>query len=64
MTFEKNHKHGAKKLIERPLDKNPISFKGYAGSKDGLKGIPGWQGILREFVEQLIQESGQTGRNG
>lgn len=64
MTFKKDHKQGAKKLIDRPLDKDPISFKGYEGSKDGLKSVPGWQGILRDFVEKLIQESGQTRRDG
>lgn len=64
MTFEKNHTQGAKKMISRPLDKDPISFKGFEGSKAGLKAVPGWQGKLRDFVEGLIQESGQNGRDG
>lgn len=60
MTFKKNHTQGAKKLIDRPLDKEPISFKGFEGSKEGLKSIPGWQGKLRDYVEKLIQEYGQN----
>lgn len=60
MTFEKNHMQGAKKLIDRPLDKDPISFKGFEGSKKGLKSVSGWQGKLRDYVELLIRESGQN----
>jgi hypothetical protein len=62
MTFKKNHKKGAKKLIYRPLDKDPISFKGFEGSKERLKSVPGWQGILRDVVERLISDTTQNGR--
>lgn len=64
MTFEKNHKLGAKKLIDRPLDQQPICFKGFEGSREKLKEVPGWQGLLRDYVEKLIEGSGQTGRDG
>jgi hypothetical protein len=56
MPFQKNHKLGAKKFIERPLDQQPICFKGYEGQKEALKVIPDWQSKLRDFVDTLLQE--------
>lgn len=60
MPFEKNHQKGAKKIIGRPLDKEPIAFKGFEGTKERLKSIPGWQDKFREFTEKLIDESDQN----
>ncbi len=57
MPFRKNHKLGAKKILERPLDAQPICFKGYEGHKEKLKAVANWQDKLREYVEKLIQES-------
>lgn len=56
MPFQKNHKLGAKKRLNRPLDKEIIGFKGYEGQKEKLKAVPDWQERLREFVDQLISE--------
>ncbi len=64
MRFQKNNKYGFVSNRERPLDSKPISFKGFEGQRDALKNIPGWQEQLREFVDQLIEKSGQTGSNG
>jgi hypothetical protein len=55
MPFQKNnHKLGAKKRLNRPLDKETIGFKGYEGQKEKLKAVPDWQERLREFVDKLI----------
>ncbi len=54
MPFQKKHKHGAKKILERELDEQPICFKGWKGQKEQLKTVPEWQERFREFVEQLI----------
>lgn len=56
MPFQKNHKLGAVKQLERPLDKQIIGFKGYEGQREKLKNVPNWQDRLREFVEQLLKE--------
>jgi hypothetical protein len=54
MPFRKGHQLGAKKKLQRPLDKQAIAFKGYEGQKEKLKAVPDWQERLREFVDQLI----------
>ncbi|WP_414586291.1 hypothetical protein [Scytonema sp. PCC 10023] len=54
MPFKKGHQLGAKKKLQRPLDKQAIAFKGYEGQKEKLKAVPDWQERLREFVDQLI----------
>jgi hypothetical protein len=56
MPFQKGNQLGAKKRLKRPLDKEAIAFKGYAGQKEKLKAIPDWQERLRLFVDELIQE--------
>lgn len=56
MPFQKGHKLGAKKQLERSLDKETIAFKGYEGQKEKLKAVPGWQERLRKFVDQLVLE--------
>jgi hypothetical protein len=56
MTFKKNHKHGAKKIIEKPLDAQPICLRGYEGQKEALKAVPGWQERLRDYIDVLIRE--------
>lgn len=57
MTFRKNHKLGAKKFLDKPLDQNPITFKGYEGQREALKNVPNWQERFREFADKLIAES-------
>ncbi|TAG92973.1 MAG: hypothetical protein EAZ09_14525 [Oscillatoriales cyanobacterium] len=56
MPFQKNHKLGARKRLDRPLDKETIGFKGYAGQKEKLKTVPDWQERLRGFVDKLISD--------
>jgi hypothetical protein len=56
MTFEKNHKLGAKKILEKPLDAQPICLRGYKGQKEALKTVPRWQERIREYIDMLIQE--------
>ena len=56
MPFQKNHKLGAKKRLNRPLDNETIGFKGYEGQKEKLKAVPDWQERLREFVDKLIND--------
>lgn len=56
MPFQKNHKLGAKKIIDRDLDVQPICFKGYEGQKEKLKAVPNWQEQLRDFVDHLITD--------
>ncbi|NEQ19948.1 MAG: hypothetical protein F6K28_11630 [Microcoleus sp. SIO2G3] len=64
MPFQKRHKLGAKKKLERLLDKDAIAFKGYFGQKEKLKAVPNWQERLREFVDQLIQIYPKMTSNG
>jgi hypothetical protein len=68
MPFQKNHKLGAKPIGDEPLDSLPISFKGRKGQKDKLKAVPNWQERIRDYVDQLIEESLQKkedmGSNG
>ncbi|NEQ64126.1 MAG: hypothetical protein F6K21_01140 [Symploca sp. SIO2D2] len=62
MPFRKNNKIGAKKFLSKPLDAQPICFKGYQGQKEQLKTIPNWQERVRNFIDELIQESTQNGK--
>jgi hypothetical protein len=57
MPFQKNHKLGAKKRLNRLLDKETIGFKGYEGQKEKLKAVRDWQERLREFVDKLINDN-------
>jgi hypothetical protein len=57
MVFSKNNKLGARKFLERPLDSQPICFKGYEGTKEKLKTVPNWQERFRQFAQELITES-------
>jgi len=59
MPFQKHHKLGAKKILDKPLDKTPICFKGYEGQKDKLKSVPNWQERMRQFVNELISEQNE-----
>ena len=61
MPFQKHNTYGAIKRLARATDKAVIAFKGYEGQKEKLKAIPDWQERLRLFVDQLIEEDGQTG---
>lgn len=60
MPFQKGHKHRAKKFLERPLDKQPISFRGYEGQHAALKNVRNWQERLRSCVDKLIEEESLT----
>jgi hypothetical protein len=55
MPFQKNHKLGARKRLDRPLDKETIG-KGHERQKEKLKAVPDWQEHLREFVDKLISD--------
>lgn len=61
MPFQKNHKLGAKPINDEPFDRNPVCFNVRKGVRAKLKAIPSWKERLREFVDQLIEESGQMG---
>ena len=61
MPFQKHNTYGAIKRLSKATDKAVIAFKGYEGQKEKLKAIPDWQERLRLFVDQLIEEDGQTG---
>lgn len=56
MTFKKEHKLGAKKIYELPLDAQPICLRGYKGQKEALHTVPRWQERIREYIDMLIQE--------
>ncbi|MFH7026854.1 MAG: hypothetical protein ACHBN1_15940 [Heteroscytonema crispum UTEX LB 1556] len=64
MPFSKGHKKGARPLGDEPMDRTPVCFNVKEGVREKLKAVPNWKERLREFVEQLIEESGQTGSNG
>jgi hypothetical protein len=59
MRYEKGNKYGAKKILEAPLDKDPISFKGFLGQREALRRVPKWQDKFREYTEQLISAVGR-----
>jgi hypothetical protein len=56
MPFQKNHEYRWNSDQEKPLDKQPICFKGWNGQKEKLKAIPNWQNKLRSFVDTLLNE--------
>lgn len=56
MPFKKNHEYRWQSDPEKPLDKQPICFKGLVGQKEKLKSIPDWQGRLRAMVEAMLEE--------
>jgi hypothetical protein len=59
MPFRKNNQFTAKKFLDKPLDKQPICFRGYEGQKDKLKAVPDWQEQLRQFVDELISRQNE-----
>lgn len=64
MPFQKKHKHGAKKILSRELDDQPICFKGWKGQKEKIKTVPGWQEQFRELAEQLISARNEQDLTG
>jgi len=56
MPFQRNNQFAAKKMLNKPLDKDPICFKGYEGQKEKLKTVPNWQERMRQFANELISE--------
>jgi len=59
MPFQKQHKHGAKKILESELDDQPICFRGWKGQKERLKTVQDLQEQFRRFAEQLISASNE-----
>ena len=62
MLFQKHNTQGAIKRLAKATDKAVIAFRGQVGQFEKLKAIPDWQERLRLFVDQLIEEDGQTGQ--
>ncbi|MEB3180657.1 MAG: hypothetical protein VKL59_16765 [Nostocaceae cyanobacterium] len=62
MPFQKNNKLGAISLNEEPFDKSPVCFNVRKGVKEKLKAVPDWQERLRKFVNELIEEVGDSCR--
>lgn len=61
MPFEKGHKQGAKSLYNEPMDRTPVCFNVREGVREKLKAVPDWKERLREFVDQLIEETIEPG---
>lgn len=49
---------------EVAYDKTPVQFKVLPGKRENLRKVLNWQQRLRDYVDQLIAESGQTGTDG
>lgn len=64
MPFHKQHKLGAKPLNNEPFDRTPVCFNVRQNVREKLKTVPDWKEKLREFVDYLIEKSGQTESNG
>lgn len=58
--FEKGHKLGFRPLGEVPLESKPLTVRLRQGQLEKLKSVPYWQERLRDFVDELIRESGQN----
>jgi hypothetical protein len=56
MPPKESHQHRWKSDQEKPLDKQPICFKGWKGQREKLRSVEGWQSKIRFFVEELITE--------
>ena len=54
MSFEKNYDHRWKPNSDKALEKSPICFKGREGQKEALLLVDGWQGKLRDYIDELI----------
>jgi hypothetical protein len=37
-------------------DKTPVQLKVLPGVRDRLRQVPNWQGLIREYINQLISE--------
>ena len=44
-------------------DKAPLQFKVSPGVREKIKAIPGWQEILRAFLDKLIAENQKSTQN-
>jgi len=62
MPFQKDHEYRWHSDRNRPLEKQPICFKGWEGQKESLKSVPNWQERLREAVDRLVIEQEVTDR--
>lgn len=56
MPFQKENKYRISPKEEVPLDKNPLQLKVRQGILERIKVIPGWQSLLREKIEQWLEE--------
>jgi hypothetical protein len=56
MPFQKNHKLGTQKILDKSRDKDPICFRGYEGQKAKLRSIPNWQERMRQFIDEITPD--------
>ena len=54
MPFQKGNKLGSK--YDKPVGEM-IGFRGRKGHKQALEKIPNWKEKLRDFIDELIQNS-------
>jgi hypothetical protein len=62
MPFRKNNKYRLNPSNEVAFDKSPLCFRVREGVKEKLKTVPGWQERLRNFVDEMVEEVGDSCR--
>ncbi|OKH58856.1 hypothetical protein [Scytonema sp. HK-05] len=60
MPFQKENKYRISPREKVPLDKNPLQLKLRQGILERIKAMPGWQSLLREKIEQWLEEWERT----
>jgi hypothetical protein len=53
MRFEKGNGYGF--TSKDPLDPKPLSIKLRPGTREALRSVDGWQELLRDAIDRIIQ---------
>ncbi|MGB3640828.1 MAG: hypothetical protein WBA39_25115 [Rivularia sp. (in: cyanobacteria)] len=57
--FEKGNPWEWKQIGEQPLD-TTITLRLTKEQKDKIKKVPGWQGLLRDYIQELTSDVNGT----
>ncbi len=60
MPFQKNNEFKYLPDGNEPMDKHPVCLNVRMGVREKLKSVPNWRERIRDFIDELITESGQN----
>lgn len=54
--FKKDNQWQFKRMGEKPLN-SPLTIRLTEEQREQIKKLPGWQGLLRDYIDELIKNN-------